>query len=142
MRAYFEIEDMIFKIMYEQVMTETHGMIESDRIIKNPKLDPRLGKDWKEAEQIAQKYWLRQLTHYSDFEWGVIVGSLQALHWIMGQDWADIHDNKNDNPFAKDLAKMIDNIFYFDPYREFGEPIWDQDDDPAERYKYYNDYDD
>jgi hypothetical protein len=49
-----------------------------------PQLIEKLCKDMTAVEN---RYGLKNLGPYSDFEWGMLNGKLSALRWVLGEEW-------------------------------------------------------
>ena len=43
------------------------------------------------AEGIKRDYGEDPLGPYTDFEWGMLLGRLSALRWVLGDDWDSVY---------------------------------------------------
>jgi len=43
------------------------------------------------AEGIRRDYGEDALGPYTDFEWGMLLGRLSALRWVLGDDWDSVY---------------------------------------------------
>ena len=73
---------------FDKVWYDRHQLLKNQVKEKKTKVSPEI---WKGARQAAKrvegKYGLKNLSPYSDFDWGMINGKLSALRWILGDEW-------------------------------------------------------
>ncbi len=94
MNAESELEE---KIWYDRHMswlhhieTGKHKIVENNSNGNyNPHETPKDIFDGarKAAKKVEQKYGLKNLGPWTDFEWGLMNGKLSALRWVMGDEW-------------------------------------------------------
>ena len=76
-------EEALDKIWYNR-----HKILE-DKINKGKvKVDHKI---WQgaliSAKRVEEKYGMKELGPWEDFDWGMINGKLSALRWVLGDEW-------------------------------------------------------
>jgi len=76
-------EEVYFdKIWYDRTMV----------LSKHQSLRERVGEDvmklmLQETEEVRGKYGAENIGPYNDIEWGMLLGKLSALRWVLGGEW-------------------------------------------------------
>lgn len=74
--------------LYEKAWYDRHKMLESAVESGRSEVDPEIWeKALKAAKEVEKKYGKNQLGPYSDFEWGMLLGKLSSLRWVLGDEW-------------------------------------------------------
>ena len=76
-------EEYFNKVWYDRHQVLKHNIKE-----KKEKVDAEIWKGAiKAAKRVENKYGIKNLGPYSDFDWGMINGKLSAIRWILGEEW-------------------------------------------------------
>lgn len=76
-------EEFLDKIWYNR-----HKILENKVNKGTVKVEPKIWQGaLKSAKRVEEKYGLKELGPWDDFEWGMINGKLSALRWIFGEEW-------------------------------------------------------
>lgn len=52
------------------------------------KVDPKIWQGaLKSAKRVEEKYGIKELGPWDDFDWGMMNGKLSALRWVLGEEW-------------------------------------------------------
>jgi hypothetical protein len=76
-------EEFLDKIWYTR-----HKMLEDKVNSGTIKVDHKIWQGaLKSAKNVEEKYGIKQLGPWDDFDWGMINGKLSALRWVLGEEW-------------------------------------------------------
>ena len=74
--------------VYSKVWYGRHKLLEEAVKSGRRTEDPKIWKGaLKSAKEIEEKYGIKQLGPWDDFEWGMLSGKLSALRWVAGDEW-------------------------------------------------------
>jgi hypothetical protein len=72
---------------FHRVWYERHQSLLENKV----QFEPQIFRQATEAAaELEEKYGKDNLGPYSDFEWGMINGTLSALRWVLGDEWGNL----------------------------------------------------
>lgn len=76
-------EEFLDKIWYNR-----HKILEDKVNSGKVKVDHKIWQGaLNSAKRVEEKYGMKKLGPWNDFEWGMLNGKLSALRWILGDEW-------------------------------------------------------
>jgi len=76
-------EEFLDKIWYNR-----HKILEDKVNNGKAKVDHKIWQGaLKSAKRVEEKYGMKELGPWDDFEWGMLSGKLSALRWVLGDEW-------------------------------------------------------